>query len=526
MFVWTFKISNMPAAHQCLRLILGDQLNIKHTWYKKKDAATLYVLMECLSETDYVQHHVQKIIGFFLAMRAFADQLRADGHHVLYLRLDDENNEQVIVDNIRKLVKTKQIKRFEYQLPDEYRLDIALENLCSELEIEAQSFDTEHFLSQRNEVAQTFKGKKTYLLETFYRNMRKKYNLLMEDDGETPLTGRWNFDAENRKKLPKNIDIPALPTFYRDVSAIVEMLDRKGVATIGKVVATQFDWPVTREENLQLLDHFVKVRLQNFGDYQDAMTERHHLLFHARISFALNIKLLHPLEVVEASIAHWQKNQAKIPIAALEGFVRQIIGWREYMRGIYWAKMPDYKGLNYFKHSAKLPDFYWTGDTKMNCLKHAIGQSLDGAYAHHIQRLMVTGNFALLLGVDPDEVDAWYLGIYMDAIEWVEITNTRGMSQFADGGIVGTKPYVSSANYIHKMSDYCQNCHYDRKKKHGEKACPFNSLYWDFYDRHGDKLAKNPRIGMMYRTWERMDADERAAILRQADIYKKNVDNL
>jgi deoxyribodipyrimidine photolyase-related protein len=239
----------------------------------------------------------------------------------------------------------------------------------------------------------------------------------------------------------------------------------------------------------------------------------------------MNAKLLSPLEVVEACVDYWEEHQEQIDISQIEGFVRQIIGWREFMRGIYWAKMPEYATLNYFEHKAPLPDWYWTGDTKMKCLHTAVNQSLDHAYAHHIQRLMVTGNFALLLGVDPDELDQWYLGIYMDAIEWVEITNTRGMSQFADGGIVGTKPYVASANYMHKMSDHCTNCAYDRKKKVGKDACPFNSLYWDFYDRHTDKLGNNPRIGMMYRIWNKMDSEQQEAILKRAEYIKVHIND-
>lgn len=516
----------MPKTYQRLRLILGDQLNVHHSWLAEKDDETLYVMMECLSEANYVQHHIQKIIGFFLAMRAFAEALNQNGHQILYLTLDSEENFQSISENVRSLVEKHAIRQFEYQLPDEYRLDEELKQLCEALGIECKTFDTEHFLSDRYEVRNLFKDKKTYLLETFYRRMRKKHNILMESDGETPLTGRWNYDAENRKKLPNDLKIPDFPNFRRDASKIADLLEKMEVKTIGRVDASQFNWAVTREESLEILDHFVKNRLYNFGNYQDAMTERHHLLFHSQLSFALNTKMLSPIEVVQACIGYWKKNEDTIPIASLEGFVRQIIGWREYMRGIYWAKMPEYRALNFFDHNAKLPTFYWTGNTKMSCLQHAIEQSLDHAYAHHIQRLMVTGNFALLLGVNPDEVDAWYLGIYMDAIEWVEITNTRGMSQFADGGIVGTKPYVSSANYIDKMSDYCKNCHYDKKARHGDKACPFNSLYWDFYDRHADKLSNNPRIGMMYRTWEKMDVKEREKILQQAAAYKENVNNL
>lgn len=249
-------------------------------------------------------------------------------------------------------------------------------------------------------------------------------------------------------------------------------------------------------------------------------------VYHSRLSFSLNIKLLSPREVIDAAIQEWEKRPEEISFNQVEGFVRQIIGWREFMRGVYWAKMPEFAAMNFFGHEAKLPEWYWTGKTKMNCLKHAIGQSLDQAYAHHIQRLMVTGNFALLAGVHPDEVDQWYLGIYIDALDWVEITNTRGMSQFADGGIIGSKPYVSSAAYIDKMSDYCGSCFYNKAKKVGEKACPFNSLYWNFYDRHTDKLARNPRIGMMYKVWERMKQEDKTALLEQAEKYLTNINDL
>lgn len=523
---WLVKRLFMKKKYQKLRLILGDQLNIRHSWFEEKNDEVLYVLMETLSETGYVRHHIQKVAGFFLAMRAFAGELQDKGHQVRYLTLDDAANRQSISGNIRALAEEYGIRAFEYLLPDEYRLDEELRSLCRELGAESRHFDTEHFLTPRLGVEAFFKGKKTYLLESFYRHMRKAHNILMEADGETPLTGQWNYDQDNRKKLPKGQPIPKPLHFSHDAADIVNMLREKQVETIGAIDEKHFPWPVTRRECLELLNHFVEHQLPLFGTYQDAMTERGYLLFHSKLSFAMNVKLLHPLEVVSACIRHWKAHQDKIDISQIEGFVRQVIGWREYMRGIYWAKMPAFAEMNYFGHQARLPDWYWTGKTKMNCLKHAIGQSLDRAYAHHIQRLMVTGNFALLLGVHPDELDEWYLGIYMDAIEWVEITNTRGMSQFADGGIVGTKPYVSSANYIHKMGDYCSNCHYDRKAKYGEKACPFNSLYWDFYDRHSDKLSNNPRIGMMYRVWGRMDGEEREKILRQAAEYKKRVEEL
>ena len=516
----------MQSKYEKLRLVLGDQLNSQHTWWDETDDDVLYVMMECLSETNYVRHHLQKVVGFFLAMRHFAEAKRKEGHDVLYLTLDDDRNQQSIVDNLSWIVETYAIQSFEYQLPDEYRLDESLKAFCEKQSIVCQAVGSEHFLSSRDAVEKQFEGKKMYLLETFYRQIRKNYSIMMEADGKTPLTGRWNYDAENRKKMPKNVDIPPPKHFYRNVKEIINLLESKEVETIGKLDGQRFNWPITREESLELLEHFVRFQLHHFGTYQDALTARGYLLFHSKLSFAMNIKMLHPLEVVNRVIQYWEKHQDKVDIAQVEGFVRQIIGWREYMRGIYWAKMPAFAEMNYFEHHAKLPEFFWTGDTKMRCLSHAIGQSLDYAYAHHIQRLMVTGNFALLIGVHPDELDEWYLGIYMDALEWVEITNTRGMSQFADGGIVGTKPYVSSANYIHKMSDYCKDCHFDQKVKYGDKACPFNSLYWDFYDRHAEKLSKNPRIGMMYRTWAKMDGEEKAKILAQAQVYKENADRL
>jgi deoxyribodipyrimidine photolyase-related protein len=517
----------MAQKYHTLRLILGDQLNINHSWHEQQDDGVCYLMAEMLSETGYVRHHIQKVVGFFLSMRHFAESLQEKGQQVHYLRLDDETNQQSVTGNVKQLVEKLGVQRFEYQLPDEYRLDQELQQLCNDLDIETEAVDSEHFLTKRDEIKEFFKGKKTYLLETFYRSMRKRHNILMEpDDPETPLTGKWNYDQANRKKMPKKHPIPQPLHFTQDVSEIVDMLEQKGVETIGRIDPKAFNWPVTRQEFHKLLEHFTKVQLPLFGTYQDAMTDRDYLLYHSKLSFAMNSKLLHPLEIVNTCVDYWHRHRDDIDISEIEGFVRQIIGWREFMRGVYWAQMPGYAEKNFFGHDTPLPDWYWTGETKMKCLSHAINQSLDHAYAHHIQRLMVTGNFALLLGVDPDELDEWYLGIYMDAIEWVEITNTRGMSQFADGGIVGTKPYVSSANYMHKMGDYCSKCPYDRKAKTGENACPFNSLYWDFYDRHEDKLGNNPRIGMMYRVWNKKSAEDKEAILKQAAVYKEKINEL
>ncbi len=508
-----------------LRLLLGDQLNHAHSWFQTVDNEVTYVLMEVFQETNYVTHHIQKVVAFFAAMRNFAQEKQVKGHQFIYLKLDDQDNLQDIPANLNALIEKYHFVAFEYQLPDEYRLDVQLSEFCKKLKIPYQSYDSEHFLTSRYEMRDFFKGKKTYLMESFYRSMRKKYNILMENPTE-PVGGKWNFDAENRKKFDKKVNVPVPLNFKNEVKEIFEMIEKTQVKTIGNIDVANFDWSLTRAQSLALLDFFVNHCLHYFGTYQDAMETNFPYLFHSRLSFALNIKLLNPLEVVNAAISHWEKHQDKIDISQVEGFVRQIIGWREFMRGAYWANMPNYATLNFFEHQNPLPEFYWTGKTKMNCLKHAIGQSLDLAYAHHIQRLMVTGSFANLAGVHPDYVDEWYLGIYIDAIEWVEITNTRGMSQFADGGLVATKPYVGSANYMHKMTNYCAKCHYNKDLRYGEKACPFNSLYWHFYHRHRAKLEKNPRIGMMYVMLNKMETAELDKILAQAEAYLEKINEL
>ena len=508
-----------------LRIILGDQLNENHSWFDKVNSNHCYLIMETLSETNYVRHQRIKIISFFQAMRIFADRLRQKGHHVHYIKLDDNNNQQELAANILMVADSCQVQTISYQYPDEYRLDKVFENL-NKSKYQIQGFDSEHFMTKREDLGLFFKGKKTFLMENFYRDIRKKYALLMEEDGVTPLGGIWNYDKENRKKLPKQIDFPALCHFPRQVDHIDQMLIKMNVSTIGPPHILEINLPLTREEGLKLLDHFLENRLPYFGTYEDAMTDKNELIFHSNLSFAMNIKLIHPLEIVNRAIDFYQRHSDKITMSQIEGFVRQIIGWREFMRGIYWAKMPEFKTLNYFDHQSKLPKWIWSGNTKMKCLSHSINQSLNSGYAHHIQRLMVIGNFMLLFGGNPDEIDAWYLGVYNDAIEWVQLTNTRGMSQFADGGMVGSKPYVSSANYIHKMSDYCSNCTYQYKEKLGDKACPFNSLYWDFYERNRSQLKRNPRIGMMYRILDKMGSQEKEAILEKAHWVKENVEDL
>jgi deoxyribodipyrimidine photolyase-related protein len=507
-----------------IKLILGDQLNHAHSWFATVDPDVLHVLMEVRQETDYAWHHIQKVLGLFGAMRRFAEHLGKNDHRVFYLALDDPRNTQDIPKNLAWILAETKATTFSYQLPDEWRLDRQLEDFSANCVCAVEVADTEHFLTQRDELATLFKGEKQYLMERFYRVMRERTGLLMH--GDQPEGGQWNFDHDNRQRPPKDNVPPPPLLFDHDLRGIEAVVANAGVYTIGTVDARHFPWPLDREESLRLLRYFCEHLLHRFGTYQDAMSPHHWSMYHARISFSMNVKLLHPLEICEAAVDAWRADPERIALSQVEGFVRQIIGWREYMRGVYWAQMPSFAQRNFFAHENKLPNWYWTGRTRMACLRDAITGSLTNAYAHHIQRLMLTGNFALLAGVHPDEVDKWYLGIYIDAIEWVEITNTRGMSQFADGGIVGTKPYVSSGAYINKMGHHCASCFYDVKDRTGPKACPFNALYWHFHARNRDRLLSDRarpgmmvRMGMAYRTWDKMPAATRQALLdKGADL--------
>ena len=511
--------------YRTLRLILGDQLNEQHSWFKSKDENVLYVMMELRSESEYVTHHIQKIVGIFSAMRAFATKLESEGHHIEYIPITDERHTGSFSANIKDLVAKYRIEQFEYMEPDEYRLDEYLTQLSEVLAIPFSMVSSEHFLTERYDLRAFFEGKKQYLMENFYRSMRKEYDVLMTPAGK-PEGGQWNYDKENRKKLPKGHVPPDPIAFEHNVSQVLNDIQEANLPHFGRISPTSFIWPISSIEAWQLFDRFLEEMLPNFGTFQDALSQEHWSLYHSRISFALNTKLIDPLTVIRKTETYWREHPDAISLAQAEGFIRQILGWREYMRGIYWDQMPEYAEKNHFGHERKLPDWFWTGDTHMQCLKRAVDQSLEYAYAHHIQRLMVTGNFALLAGIHPDEVDRWYLGIYIDAFEWVEITNTRGMSQFADGGIVATKPYVSSASYIHKMGDHCKYCKYDHKQRTGENACPFNSLYWDFLERNRPLLGNNPRMTMMYRVWDKFSVDDQTGILEQANEYLDHLDEL
>lgn len=502
-----------------LRLILGDQLNINHSWFSSVENNVTYCMFEMRQETNYVVHHIQKVVGFFAAMRCFAKNLESKGHRVIYLKITDSENLQKLDQNILNIIQKSGFEHFEYLEPDEYRLEVQLKAICETLNQSSSCLDTEHFYTTRHELSQFFEGKKQLLMERFYRHMRTKHHILMQ--GNQPMGGIWNYDQSNRKKWNGTPFIPPYFALKNDVTEILDDIKTSNIKTIGQFNSDRFEYPINLVQAKAQLNYFCEELLPHFGDFQDALHTNEVYLFHSRLSFAMNLKLISAKEVVETALSHFETNSKKIDISQVEGFVRQIIGWREYMRGMYWKEMPSYLSLNVLENYGDIPDFFWNGNTKMNCLKQTICNSLNNAYAHHIQRLMITGNYLLLTQTHPDAVDRWYLGIYLDAIQWVQLPNTRGMSQYADGGKIATKPYVSSGSYINKMSNYCSNCHYQVKDRLGEKACPFNSLYWNFLDDKKPHLANNQRMKMMYSVLNKFSADELYAMkLRAAEIIK------
>ena len=531
----------MPKSYQRMRLILGDQLNASHSWFKDKDPDTLYLIAELRQETDYVVHHVQKICAFFAGMQQFAQALDAAGLQVLHLTLDDTQAFTDLPQLLSHLITQHQIQQFEYQLPDEYRLRQQLAEFSAQLSIASQTYSSEHFYLSDAELPRHFSAGKQHRMEAFYRKMRKRFAILMDSEGN-PEGGTWNYDANNRNKL-KAADLAAVPKpllFTNDVTEILARLERHQIKTMGQAEESLL-WPVNRQQAKELLDYFCRYGLPLFGTFQDAMTSqlnqradnRQWSLYHSRLSFALNSKIISPQWVVDTVLAHYRaqhgqllSSEPRIDISQVEGFIRQILGWREFIRGVYWVNMPEYASLNALSATRALPSWFWTGKTKMKCMRLAIEQSLDYAYAHHIQRLMITGNFCLLAGIDPAEVDAWYLGVYIDALEWVEMPNTRGMSQFADGGIVGSKAYAASGNYVNKMSDYCAACHYKVTKITGSDACPLNSLYWRFMSVNKEALGNNPRNAMVYANWNKKTPVQQQAVLAHAENCLTQIEQL
>ena len=494
-----------------LVLVLGDQLS--HDLSSLRAAPEAHVVLaELADEASYVAHHKQKITLIFSAMRHFAEELRAAGRHVTYLTYGKPPNITGFADVISHMLAQHSFNRLYVTAPGEYRLAQDMADWGTRFDMPVHILPDERFIASDEEFRAWADGKKQLRMEFFYREMRRKTGLLM--DRKEPLGGQWNYDADNRKKLPKGHVLPTRlrtqpDAITQDVMSLVEAHFGNHFGTLDG-----FSWPVTRAEAQAQFTHFLDECLPHFGDYQDAMKSQESFLYHGLVSTSLNIGLLDPLEVCRAAEARLQNDRA--PLNAVEGFIRQILGWREYIRGIYWLKMPDYEHENFFNHDRALPAFYYTGETDMACLRDAVTTTRTHAYAHHIQRLMVTGNFALLAGLAPEAVNRWYLEVYADAFQWVELPNTHGMALFADGGVVASKPYVSSGAYINRMSDYCSGCAYKVKEATGATACPFNYLYWDFMHRHQETLRTNPRMGMVYKNLDRMDATKLADIKQSA----------
>ncbi|WP_172292398.1 cryptochrome/photolyase family protein [Pseudoruegeria sp. HB172150] len=497
-----------------LVLVLGDQLSPDIAALRDADKAQDTVVMaEVMGEATYVRHHPKKIAFCFAAMRKFAASLEADGWRVAYTTLDDEDNTQAIDRELMRRLSETGADEIIYTEPGEWRLIRLLEDFADAAPVKCRRFEDDRFLCSHAEFDRWADGRKALRMEYFYREMRRKTGLLM--DGGDPAGGKWNFDPENRKPPPDGVDYGGPMQFQPDgtVEDVLSMVEIHFPNNFGKLYPFRF--ATDRGQVRRALAHFVQHALPRFGDYQDAMLIGERFLYHSVLSVYLNAGLLDPMEICRAAEDAWRAGD--VPINAAEGFIRQIIGWREYVRGIYFREGPDYPRRNALNHQRNLPDFYWSAETDMHCVAKAVEQTRDEAYAHHIQRLMVTGNFALLSGVNPTQVHEWYLEVYADAYEWVEAPNTVGMSQYADGGILGSKPYVSSGAYIDRMSDYCKSCAYDVKQKTGDGACPFNLLYWHFLDRHRARFEGNGRMANMYRTWDRMDADRKAAVLDGAE---------
>ncbi len=492
--------------------ILGDQLSHGLASLRGASRANSVVLMmEVAGEATAVRHHQKKIAFLFAAMRHFAGELAADGWTVDYVKLDDAGNSQSFDGEIVRAAERHKVARIVAVEAGEWRVIAAQQGWSDRVGLPCDVLADDRFLSSRSDFAAWTEGRKRIVMEDFYRQMRRQTGILM--DGADPAGGRWNFDAENRKTPPRGMTYPALPQFAPD-AITAQVLDTVAAHFGGHFGdLLPFTMAVTRAQALECLDDFIAHRLAQFGDFQDAMVEGEDSLFHSQLSAAMNAGLLLPREVCDAAEAAFR--DGGVPINAAEGFIRQILGWREYVRGIHWIAGPDYTARNHLKATRDLPAFYWTGQTDLRCLGEAINATKRNAQAHHIQRLMVLGNFAMLIGADPVQVHEWYLAVYADAYEWVETPNVIGMSQFADGGLMGSKPYAAGGAYINRMSNHCRKCRYDVKKRTGTGACPFNSLYWDFLARHRETLKGNQRLWRMYDGWDRFDPGEQDAIRAQ-----------
>lgn len=500
-----------------LRLVLGDQLSHHLSSLQNMDLDNDTIWMcEVREEATYVRHHKKKIAFLFSAMRHFASELSAKGYNVQYTKLDDERNAGTFHGEVKRAVALLNPVRIVVTAPGEYRVLQDMRRWSKDFGVPVDILEDDRFYATADEFASWAKGRKQLRMEYFYRDMRKKYGILMGPDG-APEGGQWNYDSENRKP-PADDMFMSQPMFFKPDAVtrdVIKLVSERFSDHFGDL--EPFHLAVTAQDAEQALIHFIEERLPYFGDYQDAMLQGQPFMYHSYISFYINCGLLDPRQAVARAEAAYRAGKA--PLNAVEGFIRQIIGWREYVRGIYWLKMPAYAKENALQATRKLPWFYWSGDTDMNCMKQCLQETKQHAYAHHIQRLMVLGNFALLAGLHPDDVNEWYLAVYADAYEWVEMPNVSGMVLYADGGLLASKPYAASGSYINRMSDYCKGCKYNVNKKTGSDACPFNYLYWDFLLRNRDRLGGNPRLAMIYRTADKMSQTQLAEMRAAAKTF-------
>jgi deoxyribodipyrimidine photolyase-related protein len=505
-----------------LRFVLGDQLSHNLPSLGDINAEHDVVLMcEVRSETIRVKHHKKKIAFIFSAMRHFAAELEERGVRVRYVKYDAEDNAGSFTGELTEAIEDLKPKKIVLTEPSEYAVLEEARSWSDQFGIPVEILEDDRFLATKAEFAAWAEGRKQIRMEFFYREMRRKHDILI-DDGE-PVGGEWNYDSENRKPPKSGLEIPKTYTSQPDAITreVMQVVDEHFQDHFGDL--KPFYFAVTADQAREALDQFIAERLAKFGDYQDAMLQNEPWMYHSHLSFYINIGLLSPMECVEkAEAAH---RDGRVPLNAAEGFIRQIIGWREYVRGLYWLKMPEYAKENFLKAERALPEFFWNAKTEMNCLRQCVLETKENAYAHHIQRLMVIGNFSLLAGLSPDEVNEWFWIVYADAYQWVELPNVSGMILFADGGLLASKPYAASGAYINRMSNYCKDCRYKISKKNGSDACPFNYLYWDFLDRNRDQLEGNPRLGMPYRTLGKMSAEKLDLVRSDSARFLKSIDS-
>ena len=487
--------------------ILGDQLYLTSSALQtcNNPSEVEIILIESYSHIKQLRYHKQKLALIWSAMRHFAEELRQQGYSVTYEISEDFQTP------LESWVKENQIEQLQIMSPNDKPFLQIIENL--KLPCDINLLPNNQFLWSSEEFSQWAENRKRLLMEDFYREGRRRFDILMEDG--KPVGGKWNLDKENRKPPKGKLNTPEPLWFEPDniTQEVIQQVNSLDIPTYGEI--KEFRWGVNRTHALEVLKYFIDIRLPDFGPYQDAMVTGEETMWHAMLSPYINIGLLQPLEIIQAAEAAYHDNQ--LALNSVEGFIRQVLGWREYMHGIYHHVDENYSQQNWFEHNKPLPEFFWTGETKMNCLRQILTQVMDTGYAHHIQRLMVLNNFGLITGISPQELETWFHSAFIDAYDWVMQTNVIGMGQYADGGLLASKPYAASANYINKMSDYCKSCFYKHSQRTGEKACPFNFLYWDFLNRHRDKLKFQGRINFILRNLDKMSPEELETIHQQAE---------